>query len=491
VTCSATSPTTGIIRVSVTTSGSPPDPDGYLVKLDGGDPGLSAGTSGSVSFTSVPVGSHAVALTGVAANCSVADGVSRTVTVTAGATADLSFVVTCVGTTGSIQVKTVSTGALLDADGYTVSIDGGAARAIGINSDLTVDNLASGGHNVALAELAGNCHAEEENPRTVEVVSASTATVRFSVTCVVVPAIAFTAFDSGPLASIVLVNPDGTGLTKLAEGYHPKWSPDGRKVLFSGIDGIHMINWDGTGDFRIYADESVEMYRWSPDGRMIAFVTTTCLDPNCESISRSLRVIRQDASGLSLLTDDAMWPAWSPDSRRIAYVGGRGDIYVINSDGTGRRLLTSQPNARELDWSSDGARLVFSAVGVDNFDIFVIKPDGSEISQLTQGPELDTQPKWSPDGSKLIYVTDHHPRRVAIMNRDGSGQRDLTSDPSWNDQDPDWSPDGRQIVFQRYPRTGGASDVYVMQADGTDQRNISNTSEIREFGPQWSPGFTP
>src|SRR4051812_4071916 len=53
VICNSTSPTTGIIRASVTTSGSPADPDGYVVKLDGADPGLPTGTNGSVSFTSV------------------------------------------------------------------------------------------------------------------------------------------------------------------------------------------------------------------------------------------------------------------------------------------------------------------------------------------------------------------------------------------------------------------------------------------------------
>jgi hypothetical protein len=183
VTCSATSPTTGIIRVSVTTSGSPPDPDGYLVKLDGGDPGLSAGTSGSVSFTSVPVGSHTVALTGVAANCSVADGVSRTVTVTAGATSELSFEVTCAATTGTIKVTTVTTGTSVDADGYTVSVDGAAAQEIAINATLPIPNIAPGDHNVTLAGVASNCTAEGANPRPVAIRAGVEASVTFTVTC--------------------------------------------------------------------------------------------------------------------------------------------------------------------------------------------------------------------------------------------------------------------------------------------------------------------
>jgi hypothetical protein len=103
ITCGATS---GAIKVSVTTTGSPTDPDGYVAKLDGGEPGQPIATDGNVSFTSVPVGSHTVALSGVAANCSVTDGASRDVTVTVGITSNLSFTVTC-SSSGEIRWTTI------------------------------------------------------------------------------------------------------------------------------------------------------------------------------------------------------------------------------------------------------------------------------------------------------------------------------------------------------------------------------------------------
>jgi len=100
IACSAT---TGTIRVSVETSGSPADPDGYVAKLDGGDPGRPIPPSGSVTFISVPAGSHTVALTGVATNCTVTGDVSQGTTVTAGATSQLSFSVTCTATESRLE----------------------------------------------------------------------------------------------------------------------------------------------------------------------------------------------------------------------------------------------------------------------------------------------------------------------------------------------------------------------------------------------------
>ncbi|HEY8197302.1 MAG TPA: galactose oxidase-like domain-containing protein [Gemmatimonadales bacterium] len=100
IACSAT---TGTIQVSVATSGSPPDPNGYVAKLDGGDPGLPIPPSGNVTFISVPAGGHTVALTGVATNCSVTGDASQSITVAAGATSQLSFSVTCTETASRLE----------------------------------------------------------------------------------------------------------------------------------------------------------------------------------------------------------------------------------------------------------------------------------------------------------------------------------------------------------------------------------------------------
>jgi hypothetical protein len=181
ISCSVTS---GTITVTVSTSGSPTDPNGYFATLDGTEPGKPVATGGSVSFTNVSVGAHAVALSGLAGNCS-ADAASKNVTVTAGATAEVSFAVTCSPSTpgsGSIKVTTTTSGTTPDPDGYTLSLDGGSLQPIDVNGSATLDNVAPGDHSLILAGAASNCTVAD-NPRTVTVTAGAQASVAFSITC--------------------------------------------------------------------------------------------------------------------------------------------------------------------------------------------------------------------------------------------------------------------------------------------------------------------
>jgi Tol biopolymer transport system component len=497
VTCEATSPTTGIIRVSVTTSGSPTDPNGYTTKLDGAEPGLSTGTNASVSFTNVPAGNHTVALTGVASNCSVTGGPSQTTTVLAGATSELSFTVTCTTITGSIRVTTATTGSALDADGYVLSVDGGASRTIEINAVVVLEGLAVGTHALALSRIATNCHLDGENPRSVEVVPGST-TVALALNCLGADAlIAFTS-HAVDLLAVFVVRPDGRGLRKLtpdgaAEGY-PVWSPDGRRILFSKGEGLYVMNADGSGRAKLVdGDDEIGRTRWSPDGRMIAYANHRYPDAN--SLISDLWVMRADGNGkLMLAANFADNFSWSPDSRKITY-DVENQIAIINSDGSGRYDLTNQQlGAFAPAWSPDGSQIAF-VTWVErlpdrhvDLHIFLINPDGSGLVDLTQREGNEATPVWSPDGSRIVFETFGEGRLgsdIAVMNRDGSGRTNLTNRPGY-DGSPSWSPDGSRIVYLRYENSeNGDSEIYVMNADGTGQMNVSNRPETHESTPAW------
>lgn len=136
VTCVATS---GSIAVTTSSSGSPADPDGYTVTVDGGGgPSQGIGDNGSATFADLSSGNHTVALSGVAANCFVSGGPSRTVNVTAGGTTPVTFTVTCMAppvvTAG--QDQQVAVGLLFQLEGasfndpdndgpWTITIDWG------------------------------------------------------------------------------------------------------------------------------------------------------------------------------------------------------------------------------------------------------------------------------------------------------------------------------------------------------------------------------
>jgi Tol biopolymer transport system component len=102
---------------------------------------------------------------------------------------------------------------------------------------------------------------------------------------------------------------------------------------------------------------------------------------------------------------------------------------------------------------------------------------------------MDEQPSWSPDGGKIVFVSnrdvyEHYgDREVYVMNADGSGQTNLTSRPGI-DQGPAWSPDGSRIVFTS--SRDGNFEIYVMNADGSGgTRRTTNAAE--DQAPDWQP----
>ena len=195
VTCSAT---TGDLTVSASTTGSSLDPDGYTVTVD--DTSSQAiGINGSVTFTGLPAGNHGVALSGVAANCTVSGGNSQTVSVPAGGTATSTFSVTCTTPPGDLTVSATTTGTSLDPDGYTVTVDGGSPRALAINGSVSYLGLSAGSHTVALSGVAGNCTVSGGTSRTVTVPSGGTATVSYSVSCNSAPVV-----NAGPDETVLL-----------------------------------------------------------------------------------------------------------------------------------------------------------------------------------------------------------------------------------------------------------------------------------------------
>ena len=182
VACAATS---GAIAVTTTTSGSPTDPDGYELTLDGGA-GVAIGAAASLALPDLAPGTHAVGLTGISANCRLDGDNPRAVEVASGTVAPVAFAVACTPlppATGSLALTTVTTGPNPDPDGYTVTLDGGSPQALGTAATATFDGLEPRAHSVQLGGLAANCQAQGQNPRNVTVAAGETVTTTFAVTC--------------------------------------------------------------------------------------------------------------------------------------------------------------------------------------------------------------------------------------------------------------------------------------------------------------------
>src|SRR2546430_249755 len=251
ISCAPTGPTTGSLSVTTATSGASGDldPDGYTVTLDG-TTSRAIGINASVTFTGLTPGSHSVVLSGVAGNCTVSGGTSRTVSVTAGSTASTRYSVSCAPSspgTGSLTVTTATSGASgdLDPDGYTVSVDGGAAsQPIATNGSVTFTGPA-GDHSIALTGVATNCTVSGANPRTVTVPAGGTASTTFSVSCAptgpTTGSLSVTTATSGASGDL-----DPDGYTATLDGTTSRAIGINASVTFTGLTpGSHSVGLSG------------------------------------------------------------------------------------------------------------------------------------------------------------------------------------------------------------------------------------------------------
>ena len=254
-------------------------------------------------------------------------------------------------------------------------------------------------------------------------------------------------------------NPDGTSRRQLTAGLRalrPTWSPDGTRFAFEAASGSYssliVMSADGRQETRI-ADRLVDPldFVWSPDGRRVAVGAATPTDPQ----SRIL-VAEADGSATTELGGPALSgasePAWSPDGRELAYQSLRfGGLWVVNADGTDNRALGSTPGSGlafwNTQWSPDGSKLAYLAGDDGAHDVWVINADGTNARNITQSPEDEAWPAWSPDGTKIAF-----PRMSSLVNEgtfvlvepDGSHPIPLVG-ITVNSNVAIWSPDGKRL----------------------------------------------
>lgn len=211
-----TGPNTAALKITTTTNGADPDPDGYALALDGGAT-QPIGVNASATVPNLAAGSHSVRLSGLAQNCTVQGDNPRSVTLAEGASADMTFAITCSATTGSIQVTTATTGSSLDPDGYSITLDGSGAGPLGVNATGTFSGLPSGDHTMGIGDVAANCVVQGDNPRNVVVTAGASTAVSFLVTCTTPPlpgTVRVTTVTTGP-------NQDSDGYVATLDGSGP------------------------------------------------------------------------------------------------------------------------------------------------------------------------------------------------------------------------------------------------------------------------------
>lgn len=269
--------------------------------------------------------------------------------------------------------------------------------------------------------------------------------------------------------------------------------PMGKISFSSRRDGngeIYLLSHEGEIDITNDPSEDTES-DLSPDGKKIVFASD-------REGTFHIYVVNVDSSGLVKLTNEAagdLSPRWSPDGKRIAF-SRVGAIYVMDSDGTNVQKVTDpKPEATAPSceaggflggWSSDGKQLAFYAASATGGlgQVCTVDLDGSNLTVVaSEPPGYHVEPSWSPDGKWIAYRSireDNH--EIYIVKPDGSSETNLTNNPA-TDLEPDWSRDGKWIVFGS--DRGGNFDLYIMKPDGSDVTRLT-TSPGKDSDPSWS-----
>jgi Tol biopolymer transport system component len=207
---------------------------------------------------------------------------------------------------------------------------------------------------------------------------------------------------------------------------------------------------------------------------------------------------------------DSGWPVWSPDGKALLFDSNRtdsdpndadvvNDVFSMRPDGSNvTRLTDSTGLSGEPAWSPDGALIAMEADRGDpahEQGIYVVNADGSDMRRVTSAATgfHDGKPRFSPNGKLLAFTRFrgkdlNEKAAVYTVRLDGTGLHRLTTFAIHAD-DLDWSPDGKHLAFDGYPNPNAYGDIYVVDSNGRHLRNLTHNSpgKAGSADPVWSP----
>jgi len=325
---------------------------------------------------------------------------------------------------------------------------------------------------------------------------------------------------------VAFVNSDGTGLE------YPEWlvnflpletetppfvlSPDGRYVVFVAFapdtppcDAPRDTGCPTPVNYYLadFIEETVtslpahEGISWAPDSRHLVFSQSTPLFQSTHLFQ--IDIVTNETKQLTDGPEADLYPAWSPDGQRIAFLRKpqecaqlssgcyyTASLYVMNPDGSNLRLLfDSFPFGDAGDntpiWSPNGQWI---AVVTSSADLVIIDVANGEMRRITT---RGFSPAWSPDSQQLAFVTDQDGNiEIYKVFIDGTGLVNLTRNPA-SDFRPVWSPSGNFIAFRSYrDPLLQVGYVYVMNSDGGNVKQLPIVN-YGSLGQAWLPVTNP
>jgi Tol biopolymer transport system component len=286
------------------------------------------------------------------------------------------------------------------------------------------------------------------------------------------------------------------------------------KILFEAEVGsspsiyqLMTMNTDGSGELQLtnFSNGSNSVYTggacFSPDGTKIVLTT------NKDATGGEIYIMNSDGTGITRLTNNLrteQFPTFSPNGNKILFeaeVGSSPSIYqlmTMNTDGSGELQLTNFSNGSNSVYtggacfSPDGTKIVFTTnKDATGGEIYIMNSDGTGITRLTNNLRTEQFPTFSPNGNKILFEAEvgSSPSiyQLMTMNTDGSGELQLTNFSNGSNSvytgGACFSPDGTKIVLTtNKDATGG--EIYIMNSDGTGITRLTNNLRTEQF-PKW------
>ncbi len=219
-----------------------------------------------------------------------------------------------------------------------------------------------------------------------------------------------------------------------------------------------------------------------------------------ERSSKEIYIMDYDGTNEQRVTSNGslnLAPSWCPDGRCLLYTSYQSapsvypDIVVQNvfgQIGSSRPAHGSDVNQNYMgDMSPDGTKIAFaSARGGAAMDIYVVNRDGSGLRQLTSNPTIDNSPRWSPNGTQIAFVSDRSGNpKIFTMSADGLQQQALPTGCGRCDR-PAWAPSLTGLMIAYTAQTGAGHDIEVYDFSTQKTHRLTNGEGTNE-----SPTFAP